>query len=100
MQNYAIPHIKSKDDSGSRMVERKAIQDVSREMPIYPDPVYRPLPKPVKTPITEIPGSLLDIDPEMNTNFEKNSPFQESVISEMYQRLDKSYFQEPQELEI
>ena len=23
--NYVIPHIKSKDDSGSRMVERKAI---------------------------------------------------------------------------
>ena len=46
-----------------------------------------------------IPGSLLDIDPEQNTNFEENSPFQESVISETYQRLDKSYFQEPQELE-
>ena len=45
--NYAILHIKSKGDSGSRMFERKAIQDVSREIPIYPDPVYRPPPKPV-----------------------------------------------------
>ena len=26
-------------------------------------------PKPVKIPIPEIPGSLLDIDPELNTNF-------------------------------
>ena len=32
-------------------------------------------------------------------NFEENSLFQESVISETYQRLDKSFFQEPQELE-
>ena len=34
----------------------------------------------------------------MNTDFEDNSPFQEGIISEMYQRPDKSYFQEPQEL--
>ena len=46
-----------------------------------------------------IPGSLSDIDPELNTEFEDNSPFQEGVISEMYQRPDKSYFQDPQELE-
>ena len=31
-------------------------------------------------------------------DFEENSPFQEGVISEMYQRPDNSYFQEPQEL--
>ena len=37
--NYAIPHIKSKDDSGSRMIERNDIQDVSKEIYIYPDPV-------------------------------------------------------------
>ena len=47
--NYATLHIESKDDSGSRMVERKAIQDVSRDIPIYPDPVYRPPPIPVNT---------------------------------------------------
>ena len=39
------------------------------------------------------------MDPELNTNFEENSSFQEGVISEMYQRPDKLYFQEPQELE-
>ena len=41
----------------------------------------------------------MDIDSELNTNFEENSPFQEGVILESYQRLDKSYFQEPQKLE-
>ena len=41
--NYTIPHIKSKNDSGSRMVDRRAIQDISREIPIYLDPVYRPI---------------------------------------------------------
>ena len=43
--------------------------------------------------------SYSDIDPELNTDFEENSPFQKGVISEMYQSPDKSYFQEPQESE-
>ena len=41
----------------------------------------------------------MDINPEFNTDFEENSPFQEGVISETYQRPDKSFFHEPQELE-
>ena len=40
----------------------------------------------------------MDIDPEMNTDFDENSQFQEGIVSEMYQRPHKSYFQEPQEL--
>ena len=32
-------------------------------------------------------------------DFEENSPFQDSVISERYQRPDQSYFQEPEDLE-
>ena len=67
------------------MVERKTIQDISREIPIYHDPVYRPPHKPVKTPLPEIPGCLSEIDPELNMDFEENSPYQEGVISETYQ---------------
>ena len=81
------------------MIDRKIIQDIANEIPIYPDPVYRPPPKSEKTSIPEIPRSLLDIDPQLYTDFEEMSPFQKGVISEMYQRLHKSYFQEPQELE-
>ena len=46
----------------------------------------------------EFPGKL-DINLEFNTDFKENSPFQEVVISKTYQRPDKSFFQEPQELE-
>ena len=94
--NYAIP---SKGDTSSRVIYRKIIQDVSKEIPIYPDPVYRPPPKIVQTPILKIHRSLLHIDPELYTNFEDNLLFQEVIISETYQRPDKSYFQEPQELQ-
>ena len=31
-------------------------------------------------------------------NFEKNSPHEEGIFSEMYERPDKSYIQEPTEL--
>ena len=37
----------------------------------------------------------MDIEPEHSTKFEANSPFQEGVISETYQRPDKYFFQEP-----
>ena len=35
---------------------------------------------------------------DINLDFEENSAFQEGVISEAYQRPDKLFFQEPQEL--
>ena len=42
--------------------------------------------------------SIDDINPNINLDFEKNSPFQEGVMSKTFQRLDKSLFQEPKEL--
>ena len=35
---------------------------------------------------------------ERNIDFEENSPYQEGIISERYERPDKSYIQEPSEL--
>ena len=89
LPDYKIPHVWSGDDLSSKMVNRKTIQDVSREIPIYPNPVYRPPPKLIKLPMSEVPGSLFDLDPEIDMDFEENLPFQEGVISEMYQRPDK-----------
>ena len=37
-----------------------------------------------------------NINPNINFDFEENSPFQEGIMSKMFQRLDKS--QEPEEL--
>ena len=65
------------------MIDRQMIQDVGKEIHIYPGPVYRSTPKPVKTSIPNVPGSLLDIDPKLNTDFEYSSPFKEGVISEI-----------------
>ena len=42
--------------------------------------------------------NVQDNNPNINFDFEGNSPFQEGIMSEMFQRPDKSFFQEPKEL--
>ena len=41
---------------------------------------------------------IQDIKPNINIDIEENSPFQEGIMSKTFQRLDKSFFQEPKEL--
>ena len=40
----------------------------------------------------------MDNDSNRKVEIEENSPFQEGIISEIYERPDSSYMQEPQEL--
>ena len=40
----------------------------------------------------------LDTDNDINTDFEENSPYQEGIISETYERPDKSYVKQPPKL--
>ena len=70
-----------------------------RPSPPYHDPYTRPPPRPpdVTDPINSW-KDLLDNDLDRNVDIEENSPFQEGIISEIYERLDMSYMQEPQEL--
>ena len=68
----------------------------------HPGPILRPPPKPIKQNLTHVQSSqnsnVKDINPNINFDFEENSPFQEGVMSETFQRPDKSFFQEPKEL--
>ena len=41
----------------------------------------------------------MDLDIGINMHFKENSSYQEGVISEIYQRPDRSYFLEPTKLE-
>ena len=69
-----------------------------RPSPPYQDPYTRPPPRPpdVTDPI-DSQKDILDNDLDRNVDIEENSPFQEGIISEIYERLDTSYIQEPQE---
>ena len=70
-----------------------------RSSPSYHDPYARP---PPRTPDVPDPSDsqkdLLDNDSDRKVEIEENSPFQEGIISEIYERLDTSYVQEPHKL--
>ena len=70
------------------------------DAPFHPNPLLRPPIKPIKQNMTYDQDSqtVQDINPNINFDFEENSPFQEGIMLETYQRLDKSFFQEPKEL--
>ena len=61
-------------------------------IPPYLVPQTRPSPKPLDNLSKKQEVESLKIE------IEENSPFQESIICEVYERPDKSYFQEPIEL--
>ena len=68
-------------------------------IPFYPDQILRLPPRPPDvTDLKDTRKNLLDLDMDRNIDFEENSPYQEGIILEMYERLDKSYFKEPSEL--
>ena len=72
----------------------KSIMEIPRieMLPPYLVPQIRPPPKPPDN------SSKKQVAESLKIEIEENSPFQESIISEVYERPDKSYFQEPIEL--
>ena len=81
--------------SKTEAITQGMIQDKKREIPFYPDPIYRPSPRPPENLQPQKLERKADTSPKIDTEFEENSPYQEGIISKAYQRLDKSYFQEP-----
>ena len=73
---------------------RQLIPDV----PFHPGPTYRPPPKPIRSNMqrrqesSQSSPSMENINLDINLDFEENSQFQEGIISENFQRLDKSFF--------
>ena len=67
------------------------------DIPFHPGPVYRCPPKPIRPAMSNQQSSqsspgVEDIDPNINLNFEENSPFQEDVLSKTFQRPEKYFF--------
>ena len=87
MPNFATP-VQSISNPSLEMINRRMMQIISKDIPFYPNPTYRPHLKPVRIPMSDVPGNI-DINPELNTDFEENFPFQEGVIWETYKRPDK-----------
>ena len=58
------------------------IQNINREMPFYPDPIYRPPPKPKENLQLPIIESKTDASPRVDLEFKENSLYQEGIITE------------------
>ena len=70
-----------------------------RPIPTYHDPYTRPPPRPHDvTNSVDNWKDLLENDIDQSLDIEENSPFQEGIISEMYERPDRSYIQKPYKL--
>ena len=70
-----------------------------RPSPPYHNPYARPPPRPPDvTNLIDSWKDLLETDLDRNVDIEENSPFQEGIISETYERPDKSYIEEPYKL--
>ena len=73
-------------------------------VPFHPGLTYRPPPKPIRSNMprsqesSQSSSSVENINPDINLDIEENSPFQEGVICKIFQRLDKSFFHDPKEL--
>ena len=61
--------------------------------------MYRPPPRPPDNLRPNCPESKSDTRHEIDIEIEENSPHQEGIILEVYQRPNKSYLQEPKDLE-
>ena len=91
--NRSIEHEK---DTIAKYVNRPWTNET--QVPFYPDPIMKPPPR-LPDKIIHNDGQMnLDLDIEINKDFEENSPYQEGIISEIYQSLHKSQLIEPQEL--
>ena len=68
------------------------------QIPIYPDPLKKPPPRLLDIKMQDDREINLDLDLETNKDFEENSPYQEGIISEIYQRWHRSQLLEQPEL--
>ena len=98
-------------NSGQRDEIRKSQMEQSREnipeqiyvpqkpiIPMYPNQIPNPTPKLPERVIQNDRQTDLELDLEINRDFEENSPYQEGIISEIYQRPHKSQLVDPPEL--
>ena len=70
------------------------------DVPFHLVPLLRPPKQPIKQNMMcdQNSQNVQDISPNINFDFKENSPFQEGVMSETFQRLDNSFFEGPKEL--
>ena len=65
------------------------------KIPIYPDPLMKLPARPPDVKAQDDRKTNLDLHLEINKDFEENSPYQEGIKTEIYQRPDKYQLVKP-----
>ena len=84
------------NDITPRHISKPTVTEI--KVPNYPDPLRKPPPRLPDLKAQDDRKINLDLEFEINTDFEENSPYQEGIISEIYQRPDRFQLLEPAEL--
>ena len=84
------------NDKTPRYISKPTVTEI--KIPNNPDPLRKPLPRPPDPKAQDDRKINLDLDLEINKDFKENSPYQEGIISEIYQRPDRSQLLEPPEV--
>ena len=97
--NIPIPLLLHQPVDSTGIVQPIGPKIQHRPSPPYHNMYARPPPRPPGViNLIDSWKDLLETDLDRNVDIEENSPFQEDIISETYERPDKSYIQEPYEL--
>ena len=89
---------KTEIEQGRENIPKQGYDSQKPTISIYQNPMIKPTPKIIEK-VTQNDRQIdLELDLEINKDFEENSPYQEGIISEIYQRPDKSQIVDPPEL--
>ena len=90
-----LRHIEQKLETGIMPEHTNRPQVTEMQILSYPNPSMKPPPRLPDLKMQDVRKKNLDLDLEINKDFEENSPYQEGIISEIYQRPDRSQLLEP-----
>ena len=85
-------------EQGRENIPKQGYDPQEPIIPIFPNQIAKPIPKLTERVTQDDRQADLELDLEINKDFEENSPYQEGIISEIYQRPDKSQIVDPPEL--
>ena len=89
---------KTQIEQGRENIPKQGYDSQKPTISIYPNPIMKPTRKIIEK-VTQNDRQIdLELDLEINKDFEENSPYQEGIISEIYQRPDKLQIVDPPEL--
>ena len=88
----AFPVPKQLITNETETITRRKIPSINTEQTFHPNLIYRPFPRPLDNLQPNSAENKPDTKPRIDVEFEENSPNQEGIISDIYQRPDKSYF--------